>query len=119
MSRKATPRTHIATLFVVLSLLAFAAVRFVSYAQKKTAPNAPTAPSVTATEALTDPNTIPGNNGDGNPKRGGTLLATVTATNNASDATAVSLTDSPTDPLSPNGANGTFAIGPAAAPDTC
>src|SRR3954464_3305232 len=116
MPRKVYSR-RLAILIVVLAVAVFAGVKFVSYAQKKAAPAAPTAPAITATETLTDPNTIAGNNGDGNAQPGETLLATVTITNTGTDATGITLSDSPTDPLSPNGANGTFAISPVAAPD--
>ncbi|MFL6373799.1 MAG: beta strand repeat-containing protein, partial [Pyrinomonadaceae bacterium] len=111
-------RTRLALLFVFIAAAAFSGVKFVSYAQKK-APAAPTAPTVTATETLTDP-VLPltSNNGDGKAQPGETLLATVTITNTGSDATAVSLADSPGNFLSPKGANGTFAIGPIAGSDT-
>src|SRR5436305_3048297 len=109
-------RVRIAIIFLSLVIAAFGAVKFVSYAQKKTA--APTAPIVTATETLTDPVGLGTNNGDTKAQPGETLLATVTITNTGTSATGVSLSDSPTDPLSPNGANGTFALGPIAGSDT-
>ncbi|MFL6373598.1 MAG: hypothetical protein ACJ73D_02915, partial [Pyrinomonadaceae bacterium] len=112
-------RTRLALLFVFIAAAAFAGVKFVSYAQKHAKPAAPTAPAVTATETLTDP-VLPltSNNGDGKAQPGETLLATVTITNTGSDATTVSLSDSPGNFLSPHGANGSFAMSPAAAPDT-
>ncbi|MFL6375738.1 MAG: hypothetical protein ACJ73D_13805, partial [Pyrinomonadaceae bacterium] len=111
-------RVRITIVFLSLSIAAFGAVKFISYAQKHAKPAAPTAPTVTATETLTDPSAITGNNGDGKAQPGETLLATVTITNTGSDATAVSLSDSPGNFLSPKGANGTFAIGPIAGSDT-
>jgi hypothetical protein len=112
-------RVRIAVIFLSLAIAAFGAVKFVSYAQRNAKPAAPTAPAVTATETLTDPVGLGTNNGDTKAQPGETLLATVTITNTGgTDATGVTLSDSPSDPLSPNGTNGTFAIGPAAAPDT-
>src|SRR5947209_1974445 len=108
-------RSRIVLSIVVLSLIAFTAVKFVSYAQKKV--SAPSAPAITATETLTDPVSVGGNN-DSKAQPGETLLATVTITNTGSDATGVSLSDVPIPTLSPNGVGGAFVIGPVAAPDS-
>src|SRR6478672_8298034 len=109
-------RFRIVLSILVLSLVGFATVKFISYAKtRRTA--APSAAAITVnSHTITD---VGSGNGDGNADPNETLTESVTFTNTG-DATAnnVQLSTTLSSVLSATGGTGNVSIGPIAVPDT-